>query len=334
MPCLPRSGQNQSNWTVDLATRAAIRPCKISQSVGRVLLATATKSSICLRPRCQNRPCLRSTKSASQTIRCYLVRTKRDLSPKGVIESCKSSDNGRRFLYCGGPRLAYETKCHRRIAAPPTAEGLPLQLVTYKAWEAYSCDRFAITIGTVTVVRMNLTMAMEKWAILGAQQVHYCEDKLEQWTHLKALHLLCLVVACYATLWLSTAVYKRIKRSPQVRTRSPDLEKRTSGSSKFRATDRVPGTWVPVDFKRPTVPPYPDWDVHGTKPLPYRPFKYGAYHITMGLRTMKWEEWIELDNQFPKFHADKVRRIRERGARGSRTAPEALDGACELLEEL
>ena len=54
----------------------------------------------------------------------------------------------------------------------------------------------------------------------------------------------------------------------------------------------------------------------------------------MGLRTMQWDEWIELDNHFLKFHADKARRIEERGDKSCRTAPEAMDGAIELLEEL
>lgn len=54
----------------------------------------------------------------------------------------------------------------------------------------------------------------------------------------------------------------------------------------------------------------------------------------MGLRKMNFEDWIELDNQFPKFHADKASRILERGDKCCGTAPEALDAAYELLEEL
>jgi Protein of unknown function (DUF3445) len=42
----------------------------------------------------------------------------------------------------------------------------------------------------------------------------------------------------------------------------------------------------------------------------------------------------ELDNHYDRFHADKTRRIAERGAKCCRTAPEAMDGAVELLEEL
>jgi hypothetical protein len=69
----------------------------------------------------------------------------------------------------------------------------------------------------------------------------------------------------------------------------------------------------------------------------------------MGLRNMKWDEWIgwhkaaylycnwlnsiELDNHYPRFHSDKAARIQERGAKCNRTDPSAYDGACELLEE-
>jgi len=49
---------------------------------------------------------------------------------------------------------------------------------------------------------------------------------------------------------------------------------------------------------------------------------------------MNWDEWIELDNQYMKFHDLKAHRITERGSKCSRTFPEAFDAACELLEEL
>lgn len=80
---------------------------------------------------------------------------------------------------------------------------------------------------------------------------------------------------------------------------------------------------------------------------------YSKYFITMGLRSMKWDEWIgkvvtrakvllrtythrrtELDNHYLRYHADKNRRIKERGTKSCKTAPEAMDGAIELLEEL
>jgi hypothetical protein len=42
----------------------------------------------------------------------------------------------------------------------------------------------------------------------------------------------------------------------------------------------------------------------------------------------------ELDNHYFRYHADKTRRIKERGTKSCITAPEAMDGAIELLEEL
>ncbi|KAL8931108.1 MAG: hypothetical protein Q9208_000212 [Pyrenodesmia sp. 3 TL-2023] len=97
---------------------------------------------------------------------------------------------------------------------------------------------------------------------------------------------------------------------------------------------REPGTWEPVDFQRPVASPYPDWSVHTTKPLLYRPFNYGPkYANTMGLRRMPWDEWVELDEQFPQFHQSKARRIADMGGKCARTEPEALDAAYELLEE-
>jgi alpha-1,2-mannosyltransferase len=53
----------------------------------------------------------------------------------------------------------------------------------------------------------------------------------------------------------------------------------------------------------------------------------------MGLRSMGWDEWIELDSHYPKFHEQKAKRIAERGEKCCRTAPEAFDGAVELVEE-
>ena len=70
----------------------------------------------------------------------------------------------------------------------------------------------------------------------------------------------------------------------------------------------------------------------------------------MGLRSMKWDEWIgelhhehsldswliqiELDNHYLRYHADKKRRIAERGEKSCKTHPDAMAGAIELLEEL
>ena len=138
-----------------------------------------------------------------------------------------------------------------------------------------------------------------------------------------------------AAICLFANFINRSKRSTSRRAISPDVEKSTIQTrSGLKPPSRSPGLWTPIDFKRPTALPYPNWDVHKTDPLPYRPFKHGQYHITMGLRTMKWDEWIELDNHYIKYHADKAKRIEERGLKCNKTAPEAFDGAVELLEEL
>jgi hypothetical protein len=54
----------------------------------------------------------------------------------------------------------------------------------------------------------------------------------------------------------------------------------------------------------------------------------------MGLRSMQWDDWIELDNEYLKYHSLKESRIAERGEKCCQTAPEAFDAAVELLEEL
>ncbi|KAI9847638.1 MAG: mannosyltransferase [Sclerophora amabilis] len=153
--------------------------------------------------------------------------------------------------------------------------------------------------------------------------------------NLNSLRSLLYLSFCVAiTYGLFTYILKKLKKPVLQRSNTPDLEKPASRSAgSFKAPERAAGVWTPVDFKRPVAPPYPDWDVHTTKPLPYRPFRNGPFYITMGLRTMKWDEWIELDNHYLKYHADKARRIEERGAKCCKTAPDGYDGALELLEE-
>jgi alpha-1,2-mannosyltransferase len=52
---------------------------------------------------------------------------------------------------------------------------------------------------------------------------------------------------------------------------------------------------------------------------------------------MNWDEWIELDNHYLRFHADKARRLAERGPKCVKvdtSDPRAYDATLELLEEL
>jgi hypothetical protein len=54
----------------------------------------------------------------------------------------------------------------------------------------------------------------------------------------------------------------------------------------------------------------------------------------MGLRSMPWDEWIELDSEYLHYHSLKAVRIAARGEQCIKTAPEAWDAAVELAEEL
>lgn len=54
----------------------------------------------------------------------------------------------------------------------------------------------------------------------------------------------------------------------------------------------------------------------------------------MGIRSMDWDRWVELDNEYMKFHDLKKARIEERGEKCCRTAPEAYPAAVEFLVDL
>ncbi|KAI4710377.1 hypothetical protein J4E89_004832 [Alternaria sp. Ai002NY15] len=140
-----------------------------------------------------------------------------------------------------------------------------------------------------------------------------------------------LLFALFTYLAITLYTLLRARHPTPSRPSTPNLEKR----GPFKAPDRPPGVWLPSDFTRPPATPYPNFSLSATKPMPYRPFRHGPkYNITMGLRNMQWDEWIELDNQYMEFHRLKAERIEERGAKCIKTAPEAVPAAVELLEEL
>lgn len=97
--------------------------------------------------------------------------------------------------------------------------------------------------------------------------------------------------------------------------------------------NRKPGKWIPEDYKLPIPKPYKDWDIQNTKPIPYRAFKH-KYNITMGIRSMDTNDWIQLDNEWPMYHELKKKRFQERGSEIYGTLPEANDAAMELLIEI
>ncbi|KAF8913576.1 hypothetical protein CPB85DRAFT_555710 [Mucidula mucida] len=81
--------------------------------------------------------------------------------------------------------------------------------------------------------------------------------------------------------------------------------------------------------------------VEEMKPVPYRPFRWGDYHVTMGIRSIGFESWIEVDDQLPHFHRIRVHRVNLRGSKLVMALPPSdivkVDGraaAAELVEEL
>ncbi|KAG6901880.1 hypothetical protein C0995_007004 [Termitomyces sp. Mi166 len=139
-----------------------------------------------------------------------------------------------------------------------------------------------------------------------------------------------LVLVLAATLsFVFRKEWKTLKTAPPSKA-SPNEKKQ----------ERKYGEWLPVTFQYPPVNASPQ-EPAKLKPIPYRPFRHGQYHITMGIRSMPWDEWIELDNEFEKCHRIKDHRIRTRGDRVIRVLPEkpgvvgsGADAAIETVHEL
>ncbi|KAF8904254.1 hypothetical protein CPB85DRAFT_1317844 [Mucidula mucida] len=100
------------------------------------------------------------------------------------------------------------------------------------------------------------------------------------------------------------------------------------------------GDWTPQEFTYPAFDTCPV-DLSDIHPVPYRPFRWGQYHVTMGIRSMPWDSWIEIDNQFLRYHRIREHRIRTRGKDVVRMLPDnpplvnsAYHGAIELVHEL
>ncbi|KIJ52467.1 hypothetical protein M422DRAFT_223007 [Sphaerobolus stellatus SS14] len=98
--------------------------------------------------------------------------------------------------------------------------------------------------------------------------------------------------------------------------------------------ERPLGEWTSVEFQYPHFEPLLDFDLQTTKPIPYRPFKWGPYSVNMGIRPMSWESWVELDNTYLETLAIRKRRAQERGDKAVRTLPGAEKAALEVCTEL
>ncbi|KAF9008860.1 hypothetical protein BDQ17DRAFT_1275100 [Cyathus striatus] len=102
------------------------------------------------------------------------------------------------------------------------------------------------------------------------------------------------------------------------------------------------GEWTPVEFKYPEIRPALQ-ELKDIKPIPYRPFRWGKYNVTMGIRNMSWNEWIELDSQYETYQRIRKHRIQTRGPSAIRVLGDDVnpgvvhgggEAAIELVHEL
>ncbi|KAK0490529.1 hypothetical protein IW261DRAFT_18657 [Armillaria novae-zelandiae] len=119
-------------------------------------------------------------------------------------------------------------------------------------------------------------------------------------------------------LLLGIAAFLSVKR----RTPSEDTKEKEKDKDKEREKEkeRAPGEWTPKQFRYPDFPSC-SLSLSEIKPIPYRPFRWGQYNVTMGIRNMPWEDWIELDDQFDTYHRIRERRIRAQGENVVRVLP-------------
>lgn len=129
----------------------------------------------------------------------------------------------------------------------------------------------------------------------------------------------------------SYQIIQKLRQKPIERPGSPQSTEK--GRISYGTTvARKPGTWTPIDIKFPAPPAYPDWSLTETKPLPYRPFKHN-YFVTMGIRSFNYDDWIELDNDWLKYHNRKLERFaQENASELYGIDPVAEDAAIETLE--
>jgi hypothetical protein len=92
----------------------------------------------------------------------------------------------------------------------------------------------------------------------------------------------------------------------------------------------------PELFTTPSPNPLADFDLSSTEPLLYRPFRHGPNRVTMGIRKLDWDNWIEMDSNFLHYHDLKVSELeKDLGAHVQYVNNAVTQDACfEVLEEL
>ncbi|GAD98856.1 hypothetical protein NECHADRAFT_46017 [Paecilomyces variotii No. 5] len=105
-------------------------------------------------------------------------------------------------------------------------------------------------------------------------------------------------------------------------------------ASRIETSREKPSVQIP--FKTPLPVALDDFNVESKTPQLYRPFRHGPNFITMGIRKMDWDEWIEMDSYFKWYHDTKVSELEKDIDAHIKYVDNAVtrDACFEVLEEL
>lgn len=137
-----------------------------------------------------------------------------------------------------------------------------------------------------------------------------------------------LIAAAAAAIFVT---YSFIQSRKSRVTRTSNAVHTSSVTEKDRRINknRELGEWAAEEFDYPEIEPCP-FPLKDVRPVPYRPFRWGEYHITMGIRTMPWSEWIELDSTYPHWQRVRKFRVRTRGHDAVRVLPAREDESVKV----
>lgn len=136
--------------------------------------------------------------------------------------------------------------------------------------------------------------------------------------------LLSILLAAAAIFLMYNFVQSRRSRSSNAAHVSPVTE-----TDRKVNKNREPGDWLAEEFVYPDIDPCP-FPLKDVRPVPYRAFRYGEYQITMGIRTMPWSEWIELDSTYSHWQRVRKFRVRTRGHDAVRVLPAREDESVKV----
>jgi hypothetical protein len=102
---------------------------------------------------------------------------------------------------------------------------------------------------------------------------------------------------------------------------------------------QIPATPTPASpppFQTPLPTRLENFDLNASEPQVYRPFRHGKTHVTMGIRKLDWDNWIEMDSNYERYHDLKVAELeKDIDAHVQYYDDDVTKDACfEMLEEL